>query len=136
MFPTVESDIIVQIYKRNEGDLQSTISELLDREEALKISSSELDKQEVDRGLHFAISAYSLPEQREANVQLNEDTKRLKMENQLLKLKNAQLREKFNELVEKMKCTICMENDLNIVLLPCKHLCLCSECSETVHQCK
>lgn len=29
-------------------------------------------------------------------------------------------------------CKICLENELNILVMPCKHLCLCIVCSDKV----
>ena len=38
-------------------------------------------------------------------------------------------------LVERRKCVICCERDKCVVLLPCKHMSLCKECSEKVNEC-
>ncbi len=38
-------------------------------------------------------------------------------------------------LHERRKCVICCERDKSVVLLPCKHQSLCSECSEKVSEC-
>lgn len=38
-------------------------------------------------------------------------------------------------LAERKKCIVCCERDKCVVLLPCKHMSMCQECSEKVKEC-
>ena len=33
-----------------------------------------------------------------------------------------------NAIVDKLACQICLENETNIICIPCKHMCVCSQC--------
>ncbi len=33
------------------------------------------------------------------------------------------------------KCVVCMDNNLEVAVLPCGHLCMCQECASSIHQC-
>lgn len=32
------------------------------------------------------------------------------------------------------KCSICLTNDANTIIVPCRHMCLCEECGKTLIQ--
>ena len=36
-----------------------------------------------------------------------------------------------DKAAEQKLCVVCMENQPTVVLMPCKHLCLCGECSQS-----
>lgn len=38
-------------------------------------------------------------------------------------------------LAERRRCIVCCERDRSVVLMPCKHMLMCSECSEKVKEC-
>lgn len=40
-----------------------------------------------------------------------------------------------DEIPEKMLCCVCMERERNIVLMDCKHLVLCENCSTGISKC-
>lgn len=35
-------------------------------------------------------------------------------------------------LPSEVRCIVCMENPREIILLPCKHVCLCEDCAEKI----
>lgn len=43
--------------------------------------------------------------------------------------------EKLRKLQRERQCKICMDRDICIVFLPCRHLATCNECSETLIKC-
>lgn len=43
-----------------------------------------------------------------------------------------QLHEKLNELKQRMRCVVCYVNTKRVLLLPCKHLCVCSRCASAI----
>ncbi|KAK3090855.1 hypothetical protein FSP39_015260 [Pinctada imbricata] len=45
------------------------------------------------------------------------------------------IREENRKLKDLTMCKICMENDINIVFLPCGHLASCSECAPAMRRC-
>lgn len=45
------------------------------------------------------------------------------------------LRKDRNETKEVMTCKVCRVNQVCMLLLPCKHLCLCKECEGELSQC-
>ncbi|KAL3514481.1 hypothetical protein ACH5RR_027198 [Cinchona calisaya] len=45
------------------------------------------------------------------------------------------LRKDGNEMKESMNCKVCRVNEVCMLLLPCKHLCLCKECENKVSIC-
>lgn len=68
-------------------------------------------------------------EQREAS-QLNEWTKeitKLRQEN-----KSASNLAINSEDIEQRRCVICHDREKSVILMPCRHLCLCIECSKNI----
>lgn len=57
---------------------------------------------------------------------------------EILKEKDKE-KEKLGEELEKLKdersCVVCLENPRSILFLPCKHLCVCAECKDSLDQC-
>ena len=47
----------------------------------------------------------------------------------------SSLVEENRSLREQMLCKICMDNDANIVFLPCGHLVACAECAPHLRKC-
>ncbi len=45
-------------------------------------------------------------------------------------LKNS----KFGDTKEKETCIICMDNDRDTLIEPCKHMCLCAECAQALKE--
>ncbi|KAJ7294346.1 hypothetical protein O6H91_Y264400 [Diphasiastrum complanatum] len=39
------------------------------------------------------------------------------------------------QLKEQRSCKVCRRNDVSVLLLPCRHLCLCKECEATLDSC-
>ncbi|XP_077212342.1 putative BOI-related E3 ubiquitin-protein ligase 3 [Tasmannia lanceolata] len=39
------------------------------------------------------------------------------------------------ELKNRKSCKVCRKNDVSVLLLPCRHLCLCKECESTLDSC-
>ena len=42
------------------------------------------------------------------------------------------LKKDFRDVSDKLICIICQENDREVVILPCKHLCLCQFCADKI----
>lgn len=56
--------------------------------------------------------------------------------NQKSKSIDAQILEEENRKLKEAKlCKICMDQDLNIVFLPCGHLISCSKCAANLKEC-
>ena len=47
----------------------------------------------------------------------------------------ADLKRKIELLKTERTCKICMDDESNMLFLPCGHLVTCSECSKTVSKC-
>lgn len=60
------------------------------------------------------------------------ELERQKKEINELKLENKEYKEK---IIEQNECIICIENKLQIVFVPCGHICSCVECSKRLNQC-
>jgi hypothetical protein len=41
----------------------------------------------------------------------------------------------MNKSEFKRTCTICYENEIKVLLKPCNHLCVCSNCSKKIDNC-
>lgn len=37
-------------------------------------------------------------------------------------------------LPPEVRCIVCMENPREVILLPCKHVCLCEDCAEKINR--
>ena len=40
-----------------------------------------------------------------------------------------------NDIVDKLLCKICLEHETNVVFIPCKHICVCSQCLNRLDIC-
>lgn len=40
-----------------------------------------------------------------------------------------------DDIEDRDLCKICLENELDILVMPCKHLCLCAVCSANLEKC-
>jgi len=47
--------------------------------------------------------------------------------------KNEEEKKKAPEKVEEKECKICMDAEINVVLVPCGHLCVCQNCSKVLN---
>lgn len=53
-----------------------------------------------------------------------------------LLLKQVEALKKANDkLLEQQQCPICAERNIDTVLLPCRHRCICAACSKTLEKC-
>ncbi|XP_063402386.1 E3 ubiquitin-protein ligase XIAP-like [Mytilus trossulus] len=43
--------------------------------------------------------------------------------------------EENRQIEESKLCKICLENKVNVVFLPCGHICACSDCSPAIRKC-
>lgn len=41
----------------------------------------------------------------------------------------------LEKLQREKRCKVCMDNDINIVFIPCGHLATCQKCSESLLKC-
>ncbi|CAA6659692.1 unnamed protein product [Spirodela intermedia] len=48
---------------------------------------------------------------------------------------NAAARETLRELPRKRMCKVCAEQEVSVLLLPCRHLCLCKQCEARLDAC-
>ena len=51
-------------------------------------------------------------------------------------IKNKKLKEKTKgNMFGKKNCVVCFENEINILLKPCNHLCTCEKCTKKIDSC-
>ena len=51
-------------------------------------------------------------------------------------IKNKKLKEKTKgNMFGKKNCVVCFENEINILLKPCNHLCTCEKCTKQIDSC-
>ena len=43
--------------------------------------------------------------------------------------------QKVTEVANYRQCVACMERDKSVLFMPCRHLCVCTECSKEVVKC-
>lgn len=55
--------------------------------------------------------------------------------NKELELQNKDIRKVNNNLIDTYRCMVCYKNPKNIILQPCFHFCLCSECLQKLTTC-
>jgi DNA repair exonuclease SbcCD ATPase subunit len=113
-----------------EDMLLKTFKEFLNRQSLVKEELAVVKRNyAVDRSNHRRLKRYV--KKIEADMdELSEITKKAtEMEDQL---KNAEKEIRRLEVYE--KCRICMENDKNIVLLPCQHYTMCEVCADKAGQ--
>ncbi|EPS57975.1 hypothetical protein M569_16842 [Genlisea aurea] len=74
--------------------------------------------------------------QKMAKSDLIEEIKRLQSALALQKTSTMNFREEVEKLeTEKIKCQVCFDKRINVVLLPCRHHILCSNCSVKCSKC-
>eukprot|EP00397_Hematodinium_sp_SG-2012_P037206 GEMP01040291.1.p1 GENE.GEMP01040291.1~~GEMP01040291.1.p1 ORF type:complete len:314 (+),score=68.76 GEMP01040291.1:55-942(+) len=81
---------------------------------------------------HIAMEIDSLRDQLDAACQIR-DT--LFQENIALQAKLDEQSKKCCEEASVGTCVVCCDNLADVVILPCKHLCVCNDCSELGHKC-
>ncbi|WP_157237059.1 RING-HC finger protein [Endozoicomonas elysicola] len=59
----------------------------------------------------------------------------LRIEVEKLRAENAVLTRKLEEKSSQLECTVCMENDRNVVFAKCHHLVVCGGCAEELKEC-
>ena len=60
------------------------------------------------------------------------ETKLRKALNTITEAKETHMRRRLEQQDSEKACVVCMEGNKTVLLLPCKHLCVCSHCSDRV----
>ena len=47
----------------------------------------------------------------------------------------SELKEKYDEIKNTYRCSICYDNNKNIIIEPCMHFCCCNSCSYMIDKC-
>lgn len=55
-----------------------------------------------------------------------------KDEDQKKPIKESEIAKKSDVAEDSDLCKICLDNELDVLVMPCKHLCLCSECADMI----
>ena len=69
------------------------------------------------------------------NYWLSYELNRLSDKNILLEYDNNILKEKYDEIKNTYRCSICYDNNKNIIIEPCMHFCCCNSCSYMIDKC-
>jgi hypothetical protein len=59
--------------------------------------------------------------------------KQNKLAQQLQELEN--LKREKEQLQEQQLCVVCTDRNISVVLLPCRHRCMCHDCSNVLSKC-
>ena len=61
--------------------------------------------------------------------------KMLQVQNENQRKQTERMKLQMDQLAQSRLCKVCEEKELEIVLIPCAHVCLCQPCGERLSQC-
>jgi len=111
----------------------------------------ETEKHQRKKLIHTLEGKFEIEKQEKLKLELSykvvigelipENNKELERLEEMLKLTLKKVEEKKQELKVKQiyddqkSCNLCMDKQKNIALMPCGHVCVCSECCESLIKC-
>ena len=115
--------LVIQIYVNATNNFEFVLAKTQEECKQIGLESKQLITS-LHKSLHNKIACKEQKNRKELQLCRKNEEKAIK------DLQN--LKRNFREVSDKLLCIICQENDRGVIILPCKHLCLCQICADKI----
>lgn len=113
--------------------------------EDLAIKDTQLEETRTELVVHLRVMEMAVHREMDITIKLknaesiaSERERTIDEQNRTIEKQNSLISQLLNEnqlLAEHKKCTICFDEEIQVVFIPCGHLKSCMKCAHRVHQC-